>query len=130
VTVSEDHRSFAAVILAGGATAADSARLAEMVQVARADGAVAVVCAVPRGWRAPERARVVHVAPGASPSSALRAGLAQLGNSTARFVMLWPLADRTMPDMVVPRERWLELMTSDGDVNDTVLRLGVPRSSL
>jgi hypothetical protein len=130
VAASEEQRSFATVILAGGATAADSQWLAEMVQGARAAGAVAVVCAVPRGWRAPERARVVHVAPGASPSSALRAGLAQLGNSTARFVMLWPLADRTMPDMVVPRERWLELMTSDGDVNDTVRRLGVPRSSL
>jgi hypothetical protein len=101
-----------------------------MVQGARAAGAVAVVCAVPRGWRAPERARVVHVAPGASPSSALRAGLAQLGNSTARFVMLWLLTDRTMPDVVVPRERWLELMTSDGDVNDAAMRLGVPRSSL
>lgn len=130
MTASEEQRSFATVILAGGATAADGERIAELVQGARAAGAVAVVCAVPRGWRAPERARVVHVAPGASPSSALRAGLAQLGNSTARFVMLWPLAERTMPDVVVPRERWLELMTSEGDINDTVMRLGVPRSSL
>jgi hypothetical protein len=130
VAASEEQHPFAAVILAGGATAADRERIAELVQAARAAGAAAVVCAVPRGWRAPERARVVHVAPGASPSSALRAGLAQLGNSTARFVMLWPLAERTMPDMVVPRERWLELMTSDGDVNDAVMRLGVPRSAL
>jgi hypothetical protein len=129
VAAPEEQRSFAAVILAGGATAADGDRIAEMVQGARAAGAIAVVCAVPRGWRAPERARVVHVAPGAAPGGALRAGLAQLGNSTARFVMLWPLEDRTMPNVVVPRERWLELMTSDGDIDDTVMRLGVPRSA-
>jgi hypothetical protein len=128
VTDLVEERPFAAVVLAGGATAADRERIAAMVEAARIAGAVAVVCAVPRGWRAPERARVVHVAPGASPSSALRAGLAQLGNSTARFVMLWPLADRTMPELVVPRERWLELMTGDDDVSAAVARLGVPRS--
>jgi hypothetical protein len=58
----------------------------------------------------------------------LRAGLAQLGNSTARYVMIWPLGAEDIPRTVVPRERWLELMTSDGEVDDTVARLGVPRS--
>jgi hypothetical protein len=126
--VADPERPFATVILAGGAAGADGERIAEMVQAARAAGADAVVCAVPRGWRAPERARVVHVAPGAPPISALRAGLAQLGNSTARYVMIWPLGAEDIPRTVIPRERWLELMTSDGEVDDTVTRLGVPRS--
>jgi hypothetical protein len=34
---------------------------------------------------------VVHVAPGASPISAVRAGMAQLSNTPARYALLWPL---------------------------------------
>jgi hypothetical protein len=126
--VTDPERPFAAVILAGDAAGTDGERLVGMVQAARAAGATAVVCAVPRGWRAPERARVVHVAPGALPISALRAGLAQLGNSTARFALIWPLGAEEMPGTMVPRERWLELMTSDGDVDEAVSRFGVRRS--
>jgi hypothetical protein len=125
--VGEASRAFATVILAGGATAADAARITEMVHAAREAGAAAVVVAVPRGWRAPPQARVVHLAPGASPISALRAGLAQLGNSPARFVMIWPLGADEMPGRVIPRERWLDLMTSEGAIEAVVSRLSVER---
>lgn len=86
---------FAAVILAAGAAAADSPRVAEMVQAARAAGAEPVVVAAPRGWPALPNARMVHVAPDASSISGLRAGMAQLTNTTARFALLWPFDERT-----------------------------------
>lgn len=83
--------SFAVVILAARATPSDRERVAEMVRVARATGAQAIVAAVPRGWRAPPHSRVVHVAPGAPSISAIRAGMAQLSNTSVRQAMLWPL---------------------------------------
>lgn len=86
---------FAVVILAGRAAARDRERIDEMVATARALGAEAIVCAVPKGWRAPTFARVVHVAPGAAAISALRLAMAQLGNSPARHALLWPLGAST-----------------------------------
>lgn len=83
--------SFAVVILAPRATPGDRERVDGMVQVARAAGAQAIVAAVPRGWRAPPHSRVVHVAPGAPAISAIRAGMAQLSNTSVRHAMLWPL---------------------------------------
>jgi hypothetical protein len=82
---------FAVVILAGRATGGDGDRVGEMVRTARAAGADAVVVAVPRGWRAPAHARVVHVAPGAPHISGVRLGMAQLSNTPARYALLWPL---------------------------------------
>lgn len=82
---------FAVVILAGRAGAGDADRIAEMVVIARDVGAQAIVVAVPRGWRAPPQARVVHVAPGSAPIAAVRAGMAQLSNTPARYALLWPL---------------------------------------
>jgi hypothetical protein len=110
-----------------------------MVQAARAAGAHGIVVAVPRGWRAPAHARVVHVAPGASPISAVRAGMAQLSNTPAPYAMLWPLAaeadaqrlralvddvrrarpalaafdgaDLERGPVMIARDAWLELMT-------------------
>lgn len=131
---------FATVILAGRASAGDRDRVAEMVQTARAAGAHSIVVAVPRGWRAPAHARVVHVAPGASPISAVRAGMAQLSNTPAPYALLWPLeaasadADRlrALADdvrrerpslaafagedlergpVMIARDAWLDLMT-------------------
>ena len=83
--------SFAVVILAARATPGDRERVAAMVQVAREAGAHAIVAAVPRGWRAPPHSRVVHVAPGAPVISAMRLGMAQLSNTSARHAVLWPL---------------------------------------
>jgi hypothetical protein len=80
----------AVVILAPRATAADHDRVAAMVESARSLAAY-VAAVVPKGWRAPPRSRVVHVAPGVSGIGAIRAGMAQLSNTPARYALLWPL---------------------------------------
>lgn len=82
--------AIAAVILAPRAKAEDRALVDAMVESARTVAAYAVVV-VPKGWRAPPRSRVVHVAPGVSPIGAVRAGMAQLTNTPARYALLWPL---------------------------------------
>jgi hypothetical protein len=82
--------AIAVVILAARATPADHDRVAAMVDSARSLAAYAVVV-VPKGWRAPPRSRVVHVAPGVSAIGAIRAGMAQLSNTPARYALLWPL---------------------------------------
>ncbi len=87
----EAELPFAVVILAGRATGGDHDRVAEMVRASRAAGAGAIIVAVPRGWRAPAQARVVHAAPRAPHISAVRLGMAQLTNSPARYALLWPL---------------------------------------
>jgi molybdopterin-guanine dinucleotide biosynthesis protein A len=131
---------FAVVVLAGRASGGDGDRVAEMVRTARAAGAHSIVVAVPRGWRAPAHARVAHVAPGASPISAVRAGMAQLSNTPAPYALLWPLdaaaidverlrvlvedVERMRPSLaafegddlerglvMIARDAWLELMT-------------------
>lgn len=131
---------FAVVILAGRASGGDGDRVGVMVQSARDVGADAIVVAVPRGWRAPAHARVVHVAPGASSISAVRAAMAQLSNTPAPYAVLWPLdaspvdverlralvhdVKRARPALaavegddldrgpvMIARDAWLELMT-------------------
>jgi hypothetical protein len=131
--------AIAVVILAPRATAADHDQVAGMVESSRSLAAyVAVV--VPKGWRAPPRSRVVHVAPGVSAIGAIRAGMAQLSNTPARYALLWPLeagvvdvtrlralvadAVRERPALaalagddverapvLVARDAWLDLMT-------------------
>jgi hypothetical protein len=129
----------AVVILAARATSADQDRVAAMVESARSLAAYAVVV-VPKGWRAPPRSRVVHVAPGVSPIGAIRAGMAQLSNTPARYALLWPLEagavdtarlhalvadvarqrpalgalagdDLEHAPLMVARDAWLDLMT-------------------
>jgi hypothetical protein len=78
------------VILAPRATSADHDRVATMVESARSLAGYVVVV-VPKGWRAPPRSRVVHVAPGVSAIGAIRAGMAQLSNTPAPYALLWPL---------------------------------------
>ena len=80
----------AVVILASRATAADHDVVAAMVETARSLAAYVVVV-VPKGWRAPARSRVAHVAPGVAAIGAIRAGMAQLSNTPARYALLWPL---------------------------------------
>jgi hypothetical protein len=82
--------AIAAVILASRAKPADRDLVDAMVESARDLASYAVVV-VPKGWRAPPRSRVVHVAPGVSAIGAIRAGMAQLSNTPARYALLWPL---------------------------------------
>lgn len=80
----------AVVILASRATAADHDAVDAMVETARSLAGYVVVV-VPKGWRAPARSRVAHVAPGVAAIGAIRAGMAQLSNTPARYALLWPL---------------------------------------
>jgi hypothetical protein len=149
---------FAVVVLASRASPADRDRVAEMVGIARAIGARGIVVAVPKGWRAPEHSRVVHATPGAPAISAVRLAMAQLSNTSARYVLLWPLESATDVDalsalvaqvqrdrpalasfegadldhdpMMLARESWLELMTLGQQGMQAVAdRLGISRVS-
>jgi hypothetical protein len=86
----EVELAIAVVILAPRATPGDRDLVAAMVESARTVAAYVVVV-VPKGWRAPPRSRVVHVAPGVSAIGAIRAGMAQLSNTPSRYALLWPL---------------------------------------
>jgi hypothetical protein len=135
----EPELVIAVVILAPRAMPSDRDLVAEMVESARSVAEyVAVV--VPKGWRAPPRSRVVHVAPGVSAIGAIRAGMAQLSNTPARYALLWPLAggpadvarvhalvsgvarerpalaalegdDPEHAPLMIARDAWLDLMT-------------------
>jgi hypothetical protein len=154
-----ESRAFdlAAVVLAMGATAEDAPRLEVMLQATRAAGANPIVAVLPRGIPAPRGVKVAQVAPAARTISGLRAGMALLANSTARFVLLWPFesewsdTDGVMPlveaarreqgavtamagadldrePIVVARDCWLELMTiGEQGMNALVARRGVYR---
>jgi hypothetical protein len=129
----------AVVILAPRAAPSDRDLVGEMVESAHGFAAYAAVV-VPKGWRAPPRSRVVHVPPGISAIGAIRAGMAQLSNTPARYALLWPLeagavedarlralvaaADRERPALaalagddlehapvMIARDAWLDLMT-------------------
>jgi hypothetical protein len=147
----------ASVVLAGGSSAGDAPKIQAMVRAARAAGAEPVVVVLPRGVTPPDGARVAQVAPGAKTISGLRAGMALLANSTARFVLLWPLdhewsetagvmplveaaqreqapvtamegADLDREPIVVARDSWLELMTiGEQGMNALAARRGVYR---
>jgi hypothetical protein len=131
--------AIAVVILAPRATPSERDLVAAMVESARGLAAYVVVV-VPKGWRAPPRSRVVHVTPGGSHIGAIRAGMAQLSNTPARYVLLWPLGagavdvasvralvaagvrdrpalaalegdDVERGPVMIARDAWLELMT-------------------
>jgi hypothetical protein len=148
----------AVVILASRASPGDRERVAGMVGMARTLGARAIVVAVPKGWRAPAHARVVHATPGAPGISALRLAMAQLSNTPARYVLLWPLESAADPEaldslvagvtrarsgfallegddpdhdpVIVAREAWLELMTlGEQGMQAVAERLGARRVS-
>ena len=106
-----DPASFAVVILAPRATATDAPRIADMVSTSRDAGAGAVVVAVPRGFRSPERSRVVHVGPGAGAIGAIRAAMSQLANTSVRAAMLWPIAQA--PPSTVPIRTLLDAATAE-----------------
>ena len=146
----------AVVILASRATAADHEVVAAMVESARTLAAYVVVV-LPKGWRAPPRSRVAHVAPGASAIGAIRAGMAQLSNTPARYALLWPLDagvvdvarlrrrvddvareqsavgafaedDLDHAPVLIARDAWLDLMTlGEGGIGAVAARRGVHR---
>jgi hypothetical protein len=152
----EPGLDFAVIVLAPRASPADRERVADMVGIARAIGARGIVAAVPKGWRAPAHSRVVHATPGAPAISAVRLAMAQLSNTSARYVLLWPLesaadvdalgalvaqAQRDRPALaalegddpdhdpvMLARESWLELMTlGEQGMQAVASRLGLHR---
>lgn len=148
---------FAAVVLAPRATAADAVALANLLEAARAAGADPIIATVPRDVHGAPGARAVHVTAGASDSTALRTGMAQLGNSTARFMLLLRLGggaadvvsllalvdaakrdgaaltafagdDLERGPLFVARDVWLDLMTlAEEGIGAVAARRGVHR---
>jgi hypothetical protein len=144
------------VILAPRAAPSDRDLVAAMVESAHGLAAYAAVV-VPKGWRAPPRSRVVHVPPGISAIGAIRAGMAQLTNTPARYALLWPLeagamdgtrlralvaaAGRERPALaalagddlehgpvMIARDAWLDLMTlGEQGVGAVAARRGLHR---
>ncbi|HEY2065609.1 MAG TPA: hypothetical protein VGG84_06590 [Gemmatimonadaceae bacterium] len=148
---------FAAVILAPRAAAKDRPALTRLVEASRATGADPVIVAAPREMAPMAGARSVHVAGGASDVTALRIGMAQLGNSSARYVLLLRLGaaahdvvsllalvdaakrsasavsaldgdDIEQGPVIIARDAWLELMTlADQGIAAVAARRGVQR---
>jgi hypothetical protein len=148
---------FAALLLAHDATDADAEALESLARDATTTGAAPVVVVLPPNVQAPTGARVVRVKLGGARVSALRLGMAQLTNTSARAVLLVPLRgvqaslvsllalldgakragdalvafqDARLDDspVLVPRDAWLELVTlGEGGVDAVTARRGVVR---
>jgi hypothetical protein len=148
---------FAALLLAHDATDADVAALESLARDAATIGATTVVVALPSNVQAPGSTRVVRVKLGGAPVTALRLGMAQLTNTSARAVLLVPLRGAHRPlgsllalldgakrsgdalvalenagldesPVLVPRDAWLELVTLGEDGIDAIAtRRGVRR---
>jgi hypothetical protein len=148
---------FAALLVAHDAADSDEEPLASMARDAVAVGAAPLVAALPPGVQPPEGTRVVRTKPGGSHVTALRLGMAQLTNTTARAVLLVPLRGVHPPlvsllalvdaakhggdalivlagaaldasPVLVPRDAWLELVTlGEGGMDAVAARRGVLR---
>jgi hypothetical protein len=132
--------SLAALLLAHDATEDDAETLDEMTRAAIELRAAPIIIALPAGVDPPSGARVVRSRPGGTSITALRLGMAQLTNSPARAVLLFPLrgahprrdallalvlgatsaADAIVAfedtpldqaPVLIPRDAWLELVT-------------------
>jgi hypothetical protein len=130
----------AALVVAHDADPSRVAAIAAMVATSRDLGAVPIVVAAPPTIELPVTARVVRTREAGSRINAIRLGMAQLANTPARVVLLWPhdaptpslvhllsMADaaKRAPDAIValdgalldgspifvPRDAWLELVT-------------------
>jgi hypothetical protein len=130
----------AALVLGHDADPSRTTALDALVATARDAGAAPVVAAVPPGIELAAPARVVRTRASSSRIGAIRLGMAQLANSSARFVLLLPLsgggpslvellslidASKRTPEgmiafagatldespVVIPRDAWLELVT-------------------
>jgi hypothetical protein len=148
---------FAALLLAHDATDAEAEALESLARDAATIGATPIVVALPPNVRAPASTRIVRVKLGGSQVSALRLGMAQLTNTSARAVLLVSLRGAHRPvvsllalldgakrsgdalvafehaalddsPVLVPRDAWLELVTLGEDGIDAVAaRRGVVR---
>jgi hypothetical protein len=148
---------FAALLLAHDATDADAEALEVLARDAATIGATTVVVALPPSVQAPAATRIVRVKLGGSRVTALRVGMAQLTNTSARAVLIVPMRGAHRPlvsllalldgakrsgdalvafqhaalddsPVLVPRDAWLELVTLGEDGIDAVAaRRGVVR---
>ena len=151
------HLPFAALLLAHDATDADAAALDALARDATTLGAALVVVALPPDVETSAGTRAVRVKRGAPFITALRLGMAQLTNTTARAVLLVPLRGAHRPlvsllallddakrggdaliafegaalddsPVLVPRDAWLELVTlGEGGIDAVAARRGVQR---
>jgi hypothetical protein len=80
----------AALVLAHDADPSRSAALAELVATARDLGATPVVVAAPPAIELPTTVRVARTRESGSRIGAIRLGMAQLANTSARVVLLLP----------------------------------------
>ena len=149
--------ALAALLVAHDATELDADTLASMARAALELGAAPVVVALPPVVEAPPAVRVVRTRPSGAQSMAVRLGMAQLTNTIARTVLLYPLrgahppfdtlvalleAARRVEDAIVafvdvslddapvmvPRDAWLELVTlGDGRLDALATRRRVLR---
>jgi len=130
----------AALVLGHDVDPSRTTVLDALVAAARDAGAAPVVAAVPPGIEPAAPARVVRTRSSSSRIGAIRLGMAQLANSSARIVLLLPLsgsgpslfellslldASKRAPEamiafagaaldespVVIPRDAWLELVT-------------------
>jgi hypothetical protein len=130
----------AALVLAHDADPSRSWALAALVATVRDLGAAPVVVAAPPAIELPATVRVARTRESGSRIGAIRLGMAQLANTSARGVLLWPHdaptaslvellsmvdAAKRAPDVIVafagapldaspvliPRDAWLELVT-------------------
>ena len=131
--------------------AADSGSVLAMARIGVALNASPIVVALPPILDAPPGSRIVRIKPGSTPIAAIRLGMAQLANTTATSVLLWPHAAadmrveslRTLLDaaerepasmiafadsaldltpVIVPRDAWLEVVTLGEGGLDAVAR--------
>jgi hypothetical protein len=149
--------SFAALLIAHDAVEGDRDALAAMARDALAIGAALVVVALPPEIDAPVGVRVARTKPSGASVTALRLGMAQLTNTTARGVLLLPLRGAHPPivsllalvdaakragdaivafthasldesPVFVPRDAWLELVTlGEGGMDALAVRRIVQR---
>jgi hypothetical protein len=147
----------ALLILAPSATADDGALVAEQARTGVAMQASPIVVAIPPDVDAPPGARVVRVKRDVAAITAIRIGMAQLTNTTATSVLIWPFAAARVPmdsllalidatarepgliaalanadadaaPMIVPRDAWLELVTlGEGGLSALATRRRVVR---
>ncbi|MEO8560833.1 MAG: hypothetical protein ABI601_02085 [bacterium] len=130
----------ALLVLAPTATKSDSDSIARMARSGAELLLAPIVAAIPAEVDAPPGIRAVRVKRDGAPITAVRLGMAQLTNTTATSVLLWPFAAADVPittlralmdvaalepgalfalaslpldlaPVIVPRDAWLELVT-------------------
>jgi hypothetical protein len=138
--MTEKDFPLAALLLAQDVTSSDSYDVEEMATVARELGASPIVVALAAGAEPPSGVRVARTKPRGATITAIRLGMAQLTNSTASVVLLWPHAGIQPPlvamlalldeakrssdaivafagspldgsPLLIPRDAWLDLVT-------------------